>query len=92
VARLEAADFEDRETVLVFLAQNIPEAEQVESALTEQGVDFTVSLERYVSGPISIFLSERTGVGFTVLAGQAEFCRALLRRDFPTGVVEDPGS
>ena len=92
MARLEAADFEDRETALVFLAQNIPEAEKVEKLLTEQGVDFTVSLERYVSGPISIFLSERTGVGFTVLAGQAEFCRNLLRPDFRTGVVEDPDS
>ncbi|HKF43237.1 MAG TPA: hypothetical protein VFF12_01960 [Myxococcaceae bacterium] len=92
MARLEAADFAERDTSLVYLAQDISEAEQVESLLTEQGIDFAVSLERYVSGPISLFLSERTGVGFTVLAGQAEFCRALLRPSFRRGVVEDPDS
>jgi hypothetical protein len=88
MARVEAADFGERDTRLVFIARNVEEAERVEDLLTEHDVDFAVGLERYVSG--IVFLSERTGIGFTVLEAQAASSRALLRPAFRAGVVDEP--
>ena len=90
MAKVEPSDFMDRDTSLVFLARNTAEAERVEELLTEQGIDFTVALERYVSGLMPFFSSERSGIGFYVLCGQAGFCRNLLRVGFKAGVVDDP--
>ena len=89
MARVEASDFAERDTTLIFLAKDVAEAERVEDLLTDEGVDFMTTLERFVSG-LSLFSSERSGIGFHVLGGQADFCRDLLRKDLPAGIVEDP--
>lgn len=88
MARVEASEFGERETRLVFIARNVKEAERVEELLTEKDVDFAVGMERYVSG--LLFASERAGIGFHVLESQAACARTLLRRDFKAGVVEEP--
>jgi hypothetical protein len=88
MARVELLEFGERDTRLVFIARNVEEAERVEDLLSEHDVDFSVDLERYVSG--IVFLSERTGIGFTVLETQAATARALLKRSFRAGVVDEP--
>jgi hypothetical protein len=85
---VEASEFGERETRLVFIARNVKEAERVEALLTEKDVDFAVGVERYVSG--FLFASERTGIGFVVLESQAAYTRTLLRKGFKAGVVEEP--
>ena len=87
MARVDSSDFANRETCLIFLARNVREATRVEALLNGQEIDYTIELERYVTG--IIVASERSGLGFHVLAGQAEFCRALLRPRFRVGVVEE---
>jgi hypothetical protein len=88
MARVEAQEFGERETRLVFIARNVGEAERVEELLSEHGVDFFVQLERYVSG--LLFATERAGIGFHVLEAQAVWSRTLLVRRFKSGVVEEP--
>jgi hypothetical protein len=63
--RREAEFFEDREMNLVYIAKKLKEALQLESALTESGVDYAVETDKYSGGVI--FRSERVGVFFYVL-------------------------
>jgi hypothetical protein len=88
MARVEAAEFGERETRLVFIASSVAEAERVEEALEDDGIDFAVALERYVAG--LLFARERAGVGFHVLEAQAAYARTLLKRRFKTGVIDEP--
>jgi hypothetical protein len=74
--RQPAEFFDDREVSLIHIAGTLRGALRLEQLLTEQGIDYAVETDRYVSG--FFFATEKTGAFFYVLEGQAEYCRALL--------------
>jgi len=75
MGRIELEEFSEKAISRLCIADSIKEAEQIENILTENGIDFAVSLEKYVA---SILLSERKGIAFYVLSGQEHYCRNLL--------------
>jgi hypothetical protein len=75
MGRVQIEDFSDKAISRILMAGTIEEAEQTEDILTENGIDYAVSLEPFVT---SIFGSERTGIAFYVLSGQEHYCRVML--------------
>ncbi len=57
------------------MASSIKEAEQIENILTDNGIDFAVSLEEYI---VNFFISERQGIAFYVSSGQEHYSRDIL--------------
>ena len=94
MARVDEDVLPDSETLLVFIACNVGEARRAEAVLTENGVDYCLSFEPFVRSSILGLLteaSEHVGVGFSVLSGQAAFCRHLLSQNgLGVGIVDDP--
>jgi hypothetical protein len=89
MARIDAAEFDERPNELIFIARRVSEAERVETLLTEQGIDYTIAFEPFLHGGI-FGVTTLTGVGFYVLSGQALWCRQLLaRHGLGVGVVEE---
>lgn len=87
MARIPLLDFTDREIARVFMARDVAEAQQVESLLTTDGIDYAIEVESFVIPPFRI---ERTGVAFYVLAEQADASRELCTRDgLHSGIVEE---
>jgi hypothetical protein len=69
---------------LIFVAASTLEAEKVELVLTENEIDYTL-MEIPFSSLLS--LSERPGIGFYVISGQADYCRNILSaNNIKTGV------
>lgn len=82
--RLDDCDLE-----LVFIAATRAEAKAAEDYLTNAGIDYLLDFEPFLRagllGPMSL-----TGVGFSVITGQASFCRELLRRQgLYSGVIDE---
>ena len=75
MGRIEIEYFSDKSISRIFIADSIERAEVIEDILTENGIDYAVSLEQFLDG---ILLSERNGIAFYVLSGQESFCRKLL--------------
>jgi len=75
--RQDAAFFDDREPVLIFIAKRLKEALKLEDALTKAGIDYAVEADQYTGG--IIFRSERTGAFFYVAEGNAEAARGVMR-------------
>jgi hypothetical protein len=75
MAFVEQSRFDDKEISLIHIAASAPEAEKVELVLTENGIDYSL-----MEIPFSSFLSlsERPGIGFYVISGQADYCRNIL--------------
>ncbi len=87
MGRIEIEDFSDKNISRIFIAASIKEAEFVEDVLTQDGIDYGVSLESFVQG---IFVSERDGIAFYVLSAQASYCRKLLEsKGLSSGVTVD---
>jgi len=74
----EAAFFEGKEPVLVYIAKRLPDALRLEEALTECGVDFGVEADQYRGGVI--FRNVRTGAFFYVLPDSVEAARQAMAR------------
>ncbi len=74
--RQDAAFFEDREPVLVFIAKRLKEALKLEDAFTKAGIDYAVEADQYTGG--IIFRSERTGAFFYVAEDNAEAARGVM--------------
>ena len=90
MARLNVEDFAGTELARVYIAGRVSEAERVESALTQHGVDYTVDIEPFLKRILGLFTSEYRGAAFYVSAGQAAFARsALLGAGLTQGIVED---
>ena len=77
--RQDAAFFEDREPVLVYIAKRLKEALKLEDAFTKAGIDYSVEADTYSGG--IIFRSERTGAFFYVAEDSAEAARGVLRQN-----------
>jgi len=77
--RQDAAFFEDREPLLVYIAKRLKEAMKLEEALTKAGIDYAVEADQYAGG--IIFRSERTGAFFYVAEENAEAARGVMREN-----------
>jgi hypothetical protein len=93
MALVDPATFDDKEVALVYIAGRLSEGKRVEQVFTENAVDYAVDVEPFESRVLGILRVEYEGVGFYVLAGQADFCRGILRAaGVVQGLVEDdPG-
>ena len=89
MGRIEIEEFTDKEIERIFIADSIKTAEKAEDILTENNIDYAVSLESYVE---IAFTSERNGIAFYVLSGQASYSRNLLAsKGLSSGLtVEEP--
>ncbi|MCI0340955.1 MAG: hypothetical protein L0216_07345 [Planctomycetales bacterium] len=89
MARVEPEAWRDREQSLVFIAGRLGEARRAEELLTERGMDYRLEHEPFVRA--GLIVSELDGVGFYVLASDAEACRVLLiEHGLGSGVVLEP--
>jgi len=70
--------FDDRDITLVHIAGTLRGALRLERLLTDNGIDYAVETDRYKSG--FIFMTERTGAFFYVLAADSGRARELMRR------------
>jgi hypothetical protein len=61
----EAAFFDGKEPVLIYIAKRLRDALKLEVLLTEAGVDFGVEADEYRGG--IVFMTTRTGAFFYVL-------------------------
>ncbi len=87
--RVELEALEHHELERVFVAARLAEAQQVEEALTLEGVDYVVKVEPFVAGIFSTF-RPRNGAVFYVAATQAGYCRAkLLAAGLGRGVIDE---
>jgi hypothetical protein len=73
----DAAFFEGKEPVLIFIAKRLRDALRLETLLTEAGVDFGVEPDEYRGGVI--FRTVRTGAFFYVLPEAVENAHRVLR-------------
>ena len=89
MARIDAEELEERESELIFIARTVREARRVETLLREAGIDYAIAFEPFLHGGI-FGVTTLTGVGFSVLSGQAFYCRDLLKRHgLAVGVIEE---
>ena len=93
MARVDEDALAGSETRLVFIACNVGEARRAEDVLTQNGVEYCVSFERFIRATMFGALfgpSEHVGVGFTVVADQAALSRDVLaRHGLAVGIVDD---
>lgn len=75
---------------LVFIAGNLADAEAAEERLTEMGIDYALSLERFTTA--SFMGGEYTGLFVYVPAAQHRFCREMLERHGLTDTVDPEAS
>jgi len=75
--RRDPRELEDRELELIYVAGKLEEAQGLERALDEAGIDYVIRVEQYRAGVI--FASVRAGAFFYVLAEAAGACRDILR-------------
>ncbi len=90
MSRVDIEDLskDEKEITRVFIASSLNEAQSIEDILTGNGINYAVTIEKYVR--FGLFPSEIPGVGFYVSSGQGSFCRDLLRREgFVSGLIEE---
>ena len=65
---------------LVYIAGNVVEAQKVERALTERGIEYEVNLEPFMksSAVAAVFGGTYAGAFFRVPSSQHSLCRDLL--------------
>ncbi len=74
----EAAFFENRNPVLVYIAKRLRDALRLEGIFTEAGVDYGVEADEYRGGVV--FRTVRTGAFFYVLPDSVESAHAIMER------------
>lgn len=79
MALVDPESFDGREVALIYIAGRLGEGREVERVLSERGIDYAVDAEPYQSRVLGILPVQYEGVGFYVLAAQADFCRGILR-------------
>ncbi len=73
----DAAFFEGKEPVLIFIAKRLRDAVRLETLLSEAGVDFGVEADEYSGG--LIFRTVRAGAFFYVLPEAVAAAHRVLR-------------
>jgi len=74
----EAAFFEGKEPVLIYIAKRLKDALELEELLTAAGIDFGVEADEYRGGVV--FRSVRAGAFFYVLPETVEAAHQVLQR------------
>jgi hypothetical protein len=89
MGRVEIENFSDKDISRIFIAASIKEADSAEDILTQIGIDYAISLEPYTR---MFFGTERKGIAFYVLSGQALYCRTLFQtKGLSSGLtIEEP--
>lgn len=88
--RLDFEDLPEKERARIYIAVTLAEAKGIETLLSEHGIDYSIELEEFIRSGFNIIGSKYVGAMFYVLAGQAEFCRTLLKaRGFTPGILDD---
>ncbi len=82
----DAAFFEGKAPVLVYIAKRLNDALRLESVLDAAGLDFGVEADEYRGGVI--FRSVRTGAFFYVLPENVEAAFAIMKRNGYTPYIE----
>jgi hypothetical protein len=83
----DAAFFEGKDPVLIYIAKKLKEALRLETALTGAGIDYGVEADEYRGGVL--FQSARVGAFFYVLPEAAALAReAMLRGNFKPQVEQ----
>jgi hypothetical protein len=86
--RVTEEAFGAKDLALIFIAAKTAEAREVERILTDRGIDYCLGPEEFMRQG-ALFVSNLRGVGFYVVAGQAGFCRDVLKEaGFGVGVIE----
>jgi len=73
----DAAFFEGKEPVLIFIAKRLNDALRLETLLSDAGVDFGVEADEYTGG--LIFRTVRAGAFFYVLPDAVASAHRVLR-------------
>jgi len=71
--------FEGGELELVLVATKLKQALAAEEVLDKEGIDYGIEVDQFRGGLLG--LSNRTGVFFYALIGQAEYCRTVLKKN-----------
>lgn len=74
----DAAYFEGKEPVLVYIAKRLPDALRLEEALDRCGVDYGVEADEYTGGVV--FRRVRAGAFFYVLPETVEAAHQAMAR------------
>jgi hypothetical protein len=74
----EAAFFDGKEPVLIYIAKRLRDALKLEALLTEAGLDYGVEADEYRGG--IIFGTTRTGAFFYALPDSAPAAIEIMRR------------
>ncbi len=85
----EAAYFEGKQPVLVYIAKKLKDALRLEEIFTQAGVDFGVEADEYRGGVI--FRSVRVGAFFYVLPESVEAAHQVLLANGLKPAEEQPG-
>jgi len=87
---VDPASFDDKAVTMIYIAGRLQEGKQVEQVLSDNAIDYAVDAEPFESRVLGILPVTYEGVGFYVLAGQADVSRQLLRAaGLLQGLVED---
>ena len=86
----DAAFFEGKEPVLIYIAKKLQEALSLETALTESGIDYGVEADEYRGGVI--FRSARVGAFFYVLPEAVAAAHGAMERHHFKPQLEQPDS
>jgi hypothetical protein len=90
MALVDPATFDDKSVAMVYIAGRLREGKQVEQVLSDNAIDYAVDAEPFESRVLGILPVTYQGVGFYVLAGQADSSRRALRAaGLVQGLVED---
>jgi hypothetical protein len=89
MGRIEIENFSDKDVSRISIAASVKEAASAEDILIQNGIDYAISLEPYTR---MFFGTEREGIAFYVLSGQASYCRKLLAsKGLSQGlIIEEP--
>ena len=87
---VDPEEFADKEVARVYIAGRPGEAQRVERALSDNGVDYMIDIEPFATRLLGGLPVEYQGVAFYVLSGQAVFSRRVLREaGLHAGLVEE---
>jgi len=71
--------FESGELELVLVATKLKQALAAEEVLDKEGIEYGIEVDQFRGGLLG--LSNRTGVFFYALVGQADYCRSVLQKN-----------
>ena len=71
--------FEGGDLELVLVATKLKQALAAEEVLDKEGIEYGIEVDQFRGGLLG--LSNRTGVFFYALTGQADYCRSVLQKN-----------